>query len=160
MFDSATHRRKDPALDVSAERSFQTLAETVHDAAVKKDVRSKETLTAAIGALMHGHAMFAMDDSFTNGVQDSFRHLGPRFNRAVGEHTRSNQLTGTVPAYGVTRVFRNGCRAGRLRDDKGWPPSPTTRRRRESISGSEEAIWSNVGPWSASSQCQPSTDRE
>lgn len=66
MFDSAIHRRKDPAVDVPADRSFQMLAETVHDAAVKKDVRSEEILTAAIWALMHGHAMFAMDDSFSN----------------------------------------------------------------------------------------------
>jgi AcrR family transcriptional regulator len=67
MFDSAIHRRKDPAVDVPADRSFQMLAETVHDAAVKKDVRSEEILSAAIWALMHGHAMFAaMDDSFTN----------------------------------------------------------------------------------------------
>jgi hypothetical protein len=36
------------------------------DAAVKKDVRSEEILTAAIWALMHGHAMFAMDEAFTN----------------------------------------------------------------------------------------------
>ena len=42
------------------------LAKTVYDAAAKKDVRSKEALTAAICALMHGHAMFAMDDSFAN----------------------------------------------------------------------------------------------
>jgi hypothetical protein len=66
MFDSAIHRRKNPAVDAPADRSFQMLAETVHDAAVKKDVRSEEILTAAIWALMHGHAMFAMDDSFTN----------------------------------------------------------------------------------------------
>jgi AcrR family transcriptional regulator len=66
MFDSAIHRRKDPAVDVPADRSFQMLAETVHDAAVKKDVRSEEILTAAIWALMHGHAMFAMDEAFTN----------------------------------------------------------------------------------------------
>jgi AcrR family transcriptional regulator len=66
MFDSAIHRRKDPAVDVPADRSFQMLAETVHDAAVRKDVRSEEILTAAIWALMHGQAMFAMDDSFTN----------------------------------------------------------------------------------------------
>jgi len=66
MFDSAIHRRKDPAVDVPADRCFQILAETVHQAAVRKDVRSEETLTAAIWALMHGHAMFAMDDSFTN----------------------------------------------------------------------------------------------
>jgi hypothetical protein len=51
MFDSAIHRRKDSAVAVPA---------------VKKDVRSEEILTAAIWALMHGHAMFAMDDSFTN----------------------------------------------------------------------------------------------
>ena len=66
MFDSAIHRRKDPAVDVPADRSFQTLAKTVHNAAVKKGVRSEETLTAAIWALMHGHAIFAMDQSFTN----------------------------------------------------------------------------------------------
>jgi AcrR family transcriptional regulator len=84
MFDSAIHRRKDPAVDVPADRSFQMLAQTVHDAAVKKDVRSEETLTAATWALMHGHAMFAMDDSFTNMefktpadtlVRDSFELL-------------------------------------------------------------------------------------
>jgi AcrR family transcriptional regulator len=84
MFDSAIHRRKDPAVDGPADRSFQILAETVHNAAVKKDVRSEETLTAAIWALMHGHAMFAMDDSFANMefkthtetlVQDSFELL-------------------------------------------------------------------------------------
>lgn len=66
MFDSAIHRRKDPAVDVPAERSFQILAKTVYDAALKRGVRSEETLTAAIWALMHGHAMFAMDQSFTN----------------------------------------------------------------------------------------------
>jgi hypothetical protein len=66
MFDSAIHRRKDPGVDVPADRCFQILAETVHQAAVRKDVPSEETLTAAIWALMHGHAMFAMDDSFTN----------------------------------------------------------------------------------------------
>jgi hypothetical protein len=66
MFDSAIHRRKDPAVDVPADRSFQMLAETVHDATAKKDVRSEEILTAAIWALMHGHAMFAMDEAFTN----------------------------------------------------------------------------------------------
>jgi len=66
MFDSAIHRRKDSALDVPAERAYQILAQTVHEAAAKKDVRSEETLTAATWALMHGHAMFAMDESFTN----------------------------------------------------------------------------------------------
>jgi len=66
MFDSAIHRRKDPAVDVPADRCFQILAETVHQAAAKKGVRSEETLTAAIWALMHGHAMFALDDSFIN----------------------------------------------------------------------------------------------
>jgi AcrR family transcriptional regulator len=66
MFDSAIHRRKDSALRVPADRAYQMLAETVHEAAAKKDVRSEETLTAATWALMHGHAMFAMDDSFTN----------------------------------------------------------------------------------------------
>jgi AcrR family transcriptional regulator len=66
MFDSAIHRRKDSALAVPADRSYQMLAETVQQAAVKKDIRSKETITAATWALMHGHAMFAMDDSFTN----------------------------------------------------------------------------------------------
>ena len=66
MFDSAIHRRKHPALQGPADRAYQILADTVHQAAAKKDVRSKETLTAATWALMHGHAMFAMDDSFTN----------------------------------------------------------------------------------------------
>jgi len=66
MFDSAIHRRKVPAVDIPADRSFRLLAETVHEAAAKKDVRSEETLTAAVWALMHGHAMFAMDDSFAN----------------------------------------------------------------------------------------------
>jgi AcrR family transcriptional regulator len=66
MFDSAIHRRNDPAVNVPAGRCFQILAETVRKAAAKKDVRSEETLTAAIWALMHGHAMFAMDGSFTN----------------------------------------------------------------------------------------------
>jgi len=84
MFDSAIHRRRDPAVDVPADRSFQLLAETVHEAAAKKDVGSEETLTAAIWALMHGHAMFAMDDSFTKMefktpadtlVRDSFELL-------------------------------------------------------------------------------------
>jgi hypothetical protein len=42
------------------------LAETVRRAAIRKDTRAEETLIAAIWALMHGHAMFAMDDSFTN----------------------------------------------------------------------------------------------
>lgn len=66
MFDSAIHRRTDPAVDDPASRSFKVLAETVHEAATKKDVRSQETVAAAIWALMHGHAMFPMDDSFTN----------------------------------------------------------------------------------------------
>lgn len=66
MFDSAIHRRKNPAVDVPAGRCFQILSATVQQAAVRKDVRSVETLTAAVWALMHGHAMFAMDDSFTN----------------------------------------------------------------------------------------------
>jgi AcrR family transcriptional regulator len=66
MFDSAIHRRKNPAVDVPADRCFQILAATVHQAAVRKDVRSLETLTAAIWALMHGHAMLALDDSFSN----------------------------------------------------------------------------------------------
>jgi AcrR family transcriptional regulator len=66
MFDSAIHRRKDSPVDVPADRAYQILAETVHEAAAKKDVRSEETLTAATWALMHGHAMFAMDNSFTN----------------------------------------------------------------------------------------------
>ena len=66
MFDSAIHRRKDPALEIPAERAYQILAETVHEAAAKKDVRSEETLTAATWALMHGHALFAMDNLFTN----------------------------------------------------------------------------------------------
>lgn len=66
MFDSAIHRRKDPAVDVPADRSFQILAKTVHEAAAKDGVRSEETLTAAIWAMMHGHAMFAMDESFTH----------------------------------------------------------------------------------------------
>src|SRR5215469_345102 len=66
MFDSAIHRRKDSALRVPADRAYQMLAETVHEAAAKKDVKNEETLTAATWALMHGHAMFAMDDSFTN----------------------------------------------------------------------------------------------
>jgi hypothetical protein len=66
MFDSAVHRRKDPAVDVPADRAFQILAETVHEAAARKDMRTKETLAAAIWALMHGHAMFAMDNSFAN----------------------------------------------------------------------------------------------
>ena len=66
MFDSAIHRRNDSAVDVPADRAYQILAETVHEAAAKKDIRSEETLTAATWALMHGHAMFAMDDSFTN----------------------------------------------------------------------------------------------
>ena len=35
----------------------------VHEAAGKKDLRSEETLTAAIWATMQGHAMFAIDDS-------------------------------------------------------------------------------------------------
>jgi hypothetical protein len=61
----AVHRRKDPALAIPADRAFQLLAQTVHEAAAKKDARSEETLTAAIWALMQGHAMFAMDDSFT-----------------------------------------------------------------------------------------------
>jgi AcrR family transcriptional regulator len=66
MFDSAIHRRKNPDVDVPAGRCFQILAATVHQAAVRKDVRSTETLTAAIWALMHGQAIFAIDDSFTN----------------------------------------------------------------------------------------------
>jgi AcrR family transcriptional regulator len=66
MFDSAIHRRHDPAVDLPADRCFRLLAETVHDAAEKKDVRSEETLTAAIWAQMHGHAMFAIADAFTN----------------------------------------------------------------------------------------------
>lgn len=66
MFDSAIHREKDSAVHIPADRSYQILEETVHEAAAKKNVRSEETLTAAIWALMHGHAMFAMDDSFTN----------------------------------------------------------------------------------------------
>ena len=66
MFDSAIHRRKDPALSVPAERAFQVLAKTVREVAGKKGVRSEETFTAAIWALMHGHAMFAMDDSLAN----------------------------------------------------------------------------------------------
>lgn len=66
MFDSAIHRRKDSAVDAPADRAYQILAETVHEAAVKKDIRSEETLTAATWAMMHGHAVFAMDDSFTN----------------------------------------------------------------------------------------------
>ena len=83
MFDQAIHRRKDPAVDVPADRSFQMLAETVHDAAVNKDVRSEEILTAAIWALMrliHQH-----------GVQNSSGHLGPRFIRAVGGNARAEQ---------------------------------------------------------------------
>jgi len=66
MFDSAIHRRKDSALRAPADRAYQMLAETVHEAAAKKHVKNEETLTAATWALMHGHAMFAMDDSFTN----------------------------------------------------------------------------------------------
>jgi AcrR family transcriptional regulator len=66
MFDSAIHRWQDPAVDLPADRCFRLLAETVHDAAEKKDVRSEETLTAAIWALMHGYAMFAIDYAFTN----------------------------------------------------------------------------------------------
>jgi Tetracyclin repressor-like, C-terminal domain len=84
MFDSAIHRRKNPAVDDPAHRCLQILAETVRQAAAKKDVRSEETLIAAIWALMHGHAMFAIDDSFTNMefkthtdilVHDSFEFL-------------------------------------------------------------------------------------
>jgi len=84
MFDSAIHRRRDSRLQVPAGRCFQILANTVHEAAEKKDVRSEEALTAAVWALMHGHAMFAMDDSFTNMefktppdtlVRDSFELL-------------------------------------------------------------------------------------
>jgi hypothetical protein len=48
------------------DRCFQVLADTVHQAAVREDARTEKTLTAAIWALMHGHAMFAMDDSFAN----------------------------------------------------------------------------------------------
>ena len=66
MFDSAIHRQRDPALEIPSERSFQLLAETVHQAAAIKGIRREETLTAAIWALMHGHAMFALDKSFAN----------------------------------------------------------------------------------------------
>ena len=66
MFDSAIHRRKEPALAVPAARAFQMLADAVHHASVRKDVQTEETFTAAIWALMPGHAMFAMDDSFAN----------------------------------------------------------------------------------------------
>jgi len=94
MFDSAIHRRKHPAVDIPAGRAFQLLAETVHQAAGKKDRQSEETLTAAIWALMHGHAMFAMDDSFANMafktptdtlVLDSFELLA----RADAPHIQS-----------------------------------------------------------------------
>lgn len=66
MFDPAIHRRQNPAVDSPADRCFRLLAEAVHEAAKNKNARSKETLTAALWALMHGHAMFAMDDAFTN----------------------------------------------------------------------------------------------
>src|SRR5262249_51555742 len=36
----------------------------------------------------------------------------------------------------------------------------TTGKRRESVSGREEALWSNTGLPNASPQCQPSTDRK
>ena len=100
MFDSAVHRRKNPALRVPAQRAYQMLADTVHDAAAKKDVRSEETLTAAIWALMHGHAMFAMDDSFTNMefktptdtfVHDSFEFLVET--PALSAHRLGSDLT-------------------------------------------------------------------
>jgi hypothetical protein len=48
------------------DRCFQVLADKVHQAAIKEDARTEKTLTAPIWALMHGHAMFAMDDSFAN----------------------------------------------------------------------------------------------
>jgi len=94
MFDSAIHRRRDSALRAPADRAYQILAETVHEAAAKKDVRSEETLTAATWALMHGHAMFAMDDSFTNmefKTPPDTLVLGPRFLRAFDGNARTEQ---------------------------------------------------------------------
>jgi hypothetical protein len=42
MFDSAVHRRRDPDPDIRAGRCFQMLAETVRQAAVRKDTRTEE----------------------------------------------------------------------------------------------------------------------
>jgi AcrR family transcriptional regulator len=66
MFDAAIHRRKDPAVDVPTDRAFRILTAAVHEAFGKKDARAEEVLTAAIWAMMHGHAIFAMQDAFTN----------------------------------------------------------------------------------------------
>ena len=84
MFDCEIHRGKDPAIQIPADRCFQMLLETVRQAAARKETRTVETLTAAIWALMHGHAVFAMDNAFTNMefetrpeilVHDSFEML-------------------------------------------------------------------------------------
>jgi AcrR family transcriptional regulator len=42
MFDSAIHRRKDPAVDIPADRSFQLPAETVHEAARKRTSEARK----------------------------------------------------------------------------------------------------------------------
>jgi len=79
------------------------LAEAVHQAAAKKHTRSEETLTAAIWALMQGHAMFAIDNSFPNMefttdtdtlVHDSFELLLKT--RTSGRHELSANKNGTL----------------------------------------------------------------
>jgi AcrR family transcriptional regulator len=66
MFDSTIHRRQDPALDVPADRAYQELARTVHEASTDKSARGRESMTAAVWALMHGLAIFGIDRTFTN----------------------------------------------------------------------------------------------
>jgi len=66
MFDSTIHRRQDPALDVPADRVYQELARTVHEASIDKSARGQESMTAGVWALMHGLAIFGIDGTFTN----------------------------------------------------------------------------------------------
>jgi AcrR family transcriptional regulator len=66
MFDSTIHRRRDPALDSAAGRAYQILVEAVRDASSEPGVRGRETLAAALWALMHGLALFEIDGTFTS----------------------------------------------------------------------------------------------
>lgn len=76
MFDSTLHRRNDLALSVPAGGAFRILTDAVKEFAAQSRVPNEETLTAALWAMMHGHAALALEDPFANmGFKTSQRKL-------------------------------------------------------------------------------------
>ena len=71
-------------------------------------------------------------------------------------------LQHAAAAIQASCVPRNGCEQDEsaLSGTTRAALAVTARKRKASLSGKEEALWSNVAPSSTSPQCQPTTDKK